>query len=156
MKAQELHRVLIVEDSEPDAMLLSSVFEELGFNCDINIITNGEEAIDYLNKSIGEGLALAPSLIMLDLNLPGKTGLEVLKEIKGDDCLNVIPIIIYTSSEDNLDVWSSYSMMANSYVVKGFKVEDVFEKISALCDFWFKSAKLPSADPGMFIKGDAK
>jgi len=108
----------------------------------IRVAKSGEEALDYVFKRNGFANCVDPDLIILDLNLPQIGGHQVLREIKSDDCLRTIPVIVYTSSDNPEDVWWSYNLYANSYVVKTFDLQEVFSKIKEIGRYWFKTATL--------------
>jgi len=134
--------ILVVEDSEPDATLLTKALTEMDIDVKIRVAKSGEEALDYVFKRNGFANCVDPDLIILDLNLPQIGGHQVLREIKSDDCLRTIPVIVYTSSDNPEDVWWSYNLYANSYVVKTFDLQEVFSKIKEIGRYWFKTATL--------------
>ena len=134
--------ILVVEDSEPDAILLTRALTEMDIDVKIRVAKSGEEALDYVFKRNGFANCVDPDLIILDLNLPQIGGHQVLREIKSDDCLRTIPVIVYTSSDNPEDVWWSYNLYANSYVVKTFDLQEVFSKIKEIGRYWFKTATL--------------
>lgn len=149
-------KVLIIEDNEPDADILQETIHEINDNIQTLVIPDGQEAIDYLlnlGKDTNEPYKI-PNLIILDLNLPTKSGFEVLIAIRNDDCTRSIPVIIHTSSKDELDVWVSYQNFANSYIIKGFDIEKVIDKVGILCEYWFNTAELPDIENIDFLKGE--
>lgn len=134
--------ILLVEDSESDARLIKEFLKEVNANSELNIVTDGVEALSFLHthcKPVDE----CPSIVILDLNLPRMGGHEVLKEMKKDKDLKRIPVIILTTSTDEEDIKKSYDGLASSYITKpvGF---DEFEKIiNSIINFWFNTAELP-------------
>jgi len=110
---------------------------------ELNVVEDGEAALDYLHQRGEYADAIRPDLVMLDLNLPKISGRDVLKEIKGDDDLSSIPVIVLSSSEDASDIKESYSLNANSFVTKPVKVEDFVDVVSSIEHFWIEIVKLP-------------
>lgn len=133
--------ILLIDDNLGDADIIKEAFIELNFFANITIADNGDEAINYLkggfiNKPY-------PDLILLDINLPRKSGFEILTFIKKDEILKIIPVIILTNSEVEQDILNSYKNYANSYIIKPFDYEKFLEILSSIINFWFKSATLP-------------
>jgi len=144
--------VVSIEDNTPDFELL-----EKALNCDENIsidlinIQNGQNAIEFLYK-IGEYVhAPTPNLVILDINLPKVNGLDILKNIKSNDNLKIIPVIIFSTSESEKDIEESYELNANTYITKTFDIQQLFKKIRMVADYWFKTAELPTTDNFSFI-----
>lgn len=136
-------KILMVEDSPSDADLTIEALKESKLLIDMSLVTDGVEAIAFLRqegKYINEVL---PDLILLDLNLPKKSGFEVLTEIKNDEKLRVIPVIILTTSDDEKDVNDAYSQYANSYVTKPVDFKQFLEVVELIEDFWLTIVKLP-------------
>ena len=110
----------------------------------LEVVTNGEDAMDYVYQR-GEFVeATRPDMILLDLNLPGKDGREVLAEIKGDDSVKRIPLVVLTSSEADKDIVQSYDLGANCYVKKPVNFSSFQDIIHSLEDFWFTVVRLPN------------
>jgi len=135
--------VLVVEDNPADARLIREAFDCFNEKCDIKLAEDGVEASDYLHKRGKYKNCKTPQLILLDLNLPKKNGRELLIEIKKDDELRLIPIIILTTSNDNKDVCVAYWNYANAYIAKPTDFDEFEELIKVFEDFWFKMAILP-------------
>jgi CheY-like chemotaxis protein len=111
------------------------------------VVTNGEQALDYLKNRVPFPNAVRPDLILLDLNLPRRDGLEVLKEIKGDPALRSITVVVLTTSEAPADVNSAYDLNANCYVVKPVDLESFTLAIRGIEHFWMSMASLPTMSP---------
>ena len=136
--------VLIVEDNRGDSELLRSAFSEWQAEAKLTILGDGEQALAYLYRTGSYAGAARPDLILLDLNLPRKTGLEVLAAIKNDPALQQIPVVVLTSSESPDDVSGAYELHANSYLTKTADLYEYFAKIRALEEFWLTTVRLPS------------
>lgn len=138
--------ILLVEDNEADIRLTQEGIKEAKIHNNLYVARNGEEAMDFLYKREEYENAVRPDLILLDLNLPKKDGREVLEEIKGDERLTHIPVVILTTSEAERDILKSYKLHANCYVNKPMGIDQFVEVIKAIEDFWFTIVKLPSED----------
>lgn len=135
--------ILLIEDNSDETSLISKIIKNNEWNINFNIVKDGMEAIDYLNKEGKYNNCVTPSLILLDLNLPKKSGREVLKELKQDEILKCVPIIVLTDSDDKKDIIESYDHHANAYITKPADF-DMFEKYMLIFkNFWFNSVKLP-------------
>lgn len=135
-------QILLVEDNEGDIVLTSEAFEESSCKVNIQVARNGKEAINILFDQ-NENAQL-PDLILLDINLPLLNGHEVLKKIKENEKTKHIPVIILTTSSAISDVNLTYENYANSFITKPADINDFFETINVLCNYWFKISKLPS------------
>ena len=138
--------VLLVEDSPGDARLILEAFKESKINTDVKVVEDGVEAIAFLRQQGTYANEQRPDLILLDLNLPRKDGREVLLEIKNDDDLKQIPILVLTTSNQAQDIITSYERHANSYITKPIDMDTFFETMKSLEDFWFRVVKLPPHD----------
>jgi len=141
--------ILMVDDDPDDFYLLREAFEECGIGNDLRLVSDGDELLDYLRRSGAFAHLLAaplPGLILLDLNMPKKDGREALREIKADDGLRHIPIVVYTTSAEERDVLESYKMGASSYVTKPRTFGDMLDMTRAMGRYWFKVAKLPETE----------
>ncbi len=136
-------KILLVEDSRADARLILEVFKEEKIGVDVDVVRDGEEAMDYLHKRGPFANADSPSLILLDLNLPKKDGREVLSEIKENPELKSIPIIILTTSQSDEDVMKSYKLQASCYVTKPIDLAHFVKVIRSLDEFWFSAVRFP-------------
>jgi two-component system, chemotaxis family, response regulator Rcp1 len=110
----------------------------------LNVVRNGEQAVEYLRQTANYTNAIRPDLILLDLNLPKKNGQEVLAEIKTDPNLKRIPVVILTTSKAEQDVVQSYNLHANCYIIKPVNFEEFANVIRSIEAFWFSIVKLAS------------
>jgi CheY-like chemotaxis protein len=136
--------ILLVEDNEGDIGLIEEVFEEAKIRNNLHIAEDGEEAILFLR---GEGKfsgSPRPDIILLDLNLPKKDGREVLREIKEDNHLKNIPVVVLTTSIAEKDVLRSYDLRANAYVTKPLDFDQFIRVVKSIENFWLEVVKLPT------------
>ena len=146
---EEASRIMVVEDSPEDFEATLRGFRSAGLKNDIIHCEDGDEALDYLHRRgcYGEpGSAPRPAVILLDLNLPGTDGHEVLADIKKDEDLCSIPVVVLTTSNDERDIAACYRAGANSYVRKPVQLESFLEAIRRLKDYWLEIAILPRPD----------
>ncbi len=139
-----LVHVLLVEDNEGDIFLTTEALEESKFIDRISIARDGQEALDFVCKNRGFETCLTPDLILLDVNLPKKSGHEVLGELKNHELYKKIPVIILTTSSSKRDIDLSYENYANCYITKPVEVGDFLDAISTIEQFWLNIAALPS------------
>ena len=138
--------ILIVEDSDDDYMATVRAFHKANLINPVQRCTNGDQAIDYLlqrGEFSGPGKAPRPNIILLDLNLPGTGGREVLRIIKGNPDLQKIPVIVLTTSNAEQDIEQCYEAGANSYVQKPVDLVGFIQSIARLTDYWFNVSILP-------------
>ncbi len=135
--------ILVCEDNLGDVYLITNSLQNSTLECRLHHVNNGEAAIDYLEQFDPYQNASRPDLILLDLNLPKKHGLEVLEEIKTNPKFKTIPVIILTSSQSEQDIWQSYELHGNCFVTKPFDVEEFTNTIKKIENFWLDSAQLP-------------
>ena len=135
--------ILVVEDSPSDARLIQEAFREVDPQADVNLVRDGQEALDFMLQAGQYASARRPDLVLLDLNLPRKSGTEVLKEIKSSDDLKEIPVVVLTSSYAREDVRGAYASQANGYVTKPSGLDEFFAAIRNIHQFWLKTAELP-------------
>lgn len=136
--------ILLVEDNPGDILLAREAFECSRIKNHLNIVKNGSEAVEFLKKEGNFRNAPIPDLILLDLNLPQKNGREVLTEIKQDDQLRNIPVIVFSSSESEQDIQSCYELWANCYISKPVDYDGFLIVIRSIENFWFSTVTLPS------------
>lgn len=136
--------ILLVEDNEGDILLTTEALEERKIINKISVAKDGKEALDFIFKEGAYKNATTPDLILLDVNLPKKSGHEVLQLIKNDDRTAHIPVIMLTTSSSETDINLSYKHHANCYITKPVEVNDFLEAISGIEDFWLKIVKLPT------------
>ncbi|AXG99403.1 response regulator [Deinococcus wulumuqiensis] len=135
--------ILLVEDSEPDILLTEEAFAEARVANRLHVARDGEEALQFLRRQGKHAQAPRPDVILMDINMPRKNGLEVLEEIKGDPELRPIPVLILTTSQAEDDVRRSYSGHASGYVVKPVGFENFLQAIRAFEDFWLTFVRFP-------------
>lgn len=132
--------ILIAEDDADDRFLLQAAFEENGFTDRLQFVGNGVEVLEFLN-----GLPDAsgfPRFILLDLNMPKKDGREVLKELKADPELGKIPVVIFSTTNNEQEMRRCYDLGANSYITKPNSFESLLKTVAALRSYWTQSGVL--------------
>lgn len=137
--------ILMVDDNLADIELMRDALGEEVELSSFAAARNGDEALRYLRQEGAYHDAKRPDLILLDINMPGKTGFDVLREIRQDHSLACIPVIILSGSSDDHDVDLSYRLTANAYLTKPVGLEALTRMIHALERFWLESARLPTA-----------
>lgn len=140
-------RILLVEDNPADVRLLREAMKACRLRCEMAVVEDGEAALDYLYRRGAHTAALRPDLVLLDLNLPKRNGIEVLAVAKSDPELRSLPFVVLTTSDSDEDVIRSYSLHANCYVRKPPTLEDFVRIVRTLDDFWFTIVKLPPKAP---------
>lgn len=136
-------KILLVEDNPGDAALCEEAFEDTDFLNDLCVARDGQEAVDYLTQSGKFHDALRPDMILLDLNLPKKNGLEVLEFIKSNDALKTIPVIMLTSSRRSDDILNAYDTHANCYIVKPLDAHKFMNVVQKTEEFWLSVVCFP-------------
>ncbi len=134
--------ILLVEDSPTDIMMVREVLEQVGLRNTVHVVEDGMEALRFLRRQGSHAQAPRPDLILLDLNLPGMNGKEVLAEIKADADLRTIPVVILTSSHNEADVDGAYRQWANCYVTKPVDYDDFTETVRRIERFWLGTVTL--------------
>ena len=135
--------ILLVEDNPGDARLLEEEFYDASIVNELHVVTDGDEALDFVNRRNAYGTAPRPDLILLDWKLPKTSGEAVLTEIKSDPSLAHIPVIVLTGSQAQVDLVTSYNNQANAYVPKPIDSEAFIDVIRSLEDFWLSLVHLP-------------
>ncbi|MEO0516465.1 MAG: response regulator [Cyanobacteria bacterium P01_A01_bin.116] len=135
--------VLLVEDDIGDIELTREAMVDSKLAVNLHVVKDGVEALKYLRQQGEHQRAIAPDLILLDLNLPRKDGREVLEDIKNDPALKRIPVIVLTTSDTEEDIVRSYNLGVNCYVQKPVGMEEFIRIVKVLEDFWFTIVKLP-------------
>ena len=141
--------ILMADDDPGDRLLTQEAMKDARLINDLRFVENGEELLDYLHargKFAPPASAPRPGLILLDLNMPRKDGRTVLKELKNSPALHNIPIAVLTTSEDDADVYRSYDLGVNSYIVKPVTFEAIVDTLQTLKQHCFQIVELPSAD----------
>lgn len=131
--------ILLVEDDPMDIELTLDAFKEVRLDNDIRIVTSGEEALDYLfgrNQYADRAAHPLPDIVLLDIKLPGLSGLQVLQKIKNTPVLKRIPVIILTSSQEESDRSNGYDFGANSYLIKPVTFENFLTVVKQIYDYW--------------------
>ena len=136
--------ILLIEDNEGDILLTREALEEKKIANHVSVVKNGKDGIDFMFKRGKYKEAETPDLVLLDINLPLKSGHEVLKQIKENEATKQVPVIILTTSSSEADISESYSNYANCYITKPVDVNDFLEAISMIEDFWFSIVMLPN------------
>ena len=140
--------ILLVEDNAGDVRLTREALKDAKVLNTLHVARDGEEAMDYLYHKGKYADAPRPDLILLDLNLPRKDGREVLAEIKADEDLKRIPVVILTTSKSEEDVLKVYNLHANCYVTKPLDLDQFIRVVQAIEDFWFTVVRLPDEGGG--------
>jgi len=135
--------ILLVEDNPGDVELVREALLEAKVRNELHVARDGVEAMQFLKGEAAYSQAPCPDLILLDLNLPKKSGREVLAEIKNDPYLKLIPVVILTSSKEEEDICRSYELHANCYVTKPVDFEQFLTVVKSIEDFWLTIVKLP-------------
>ena len=135
--------ILLVEDNPGDVRLTKEALKEAKVINNLTVLKDGVEALSFLRQQGTYDNAVTPHLILLDLNLPKKDGREVLAEIKADEKLKRIPIVVLTTSQDEQDVFRSYNLHANCYVTKPVDLEQFMTVVKSIEDFWLGIVMLP-------------
>lgn len=141
--------ILLVEDNPVDILVTTKAFSDGKLNAHLNVVEDGEEALDFLKRRSGYADAPVPDLILLDLNLPKKNGQEVLAEIKMDPALLAIPVVVLTSSQEQRDICASYDLHANCFITKPVDMEQFIDLVRSIEGFWFTVVKLPPPESGV-------
>lgn len=136
--------ILLVEDNPADARLIKEVFKDTKIKNKLYVVKDGVNAMAFLNQEEGYADMPIPDVILLDLNLPRKDGREVLKELKEDEALKRVPIVILTTSSAEEDIIRTYNNHANCYITKPVDFEKFLKVINSIEDFWLTVVRLPS------------
>ena len=141
--------ILIAEDDADDRFLLKAAFEENGFTDRLHFVENGVEVLEYLNKMTqdadakSDGELKMPRFILLDLNMPKKDGREVLKELKQNAMLKNIPVIIFSTTNNEQEMRRCYELGANSYITKPNSFENLIKTVAAFRSYWIHTTSIP-------------
>lgn len=138
--------ILLVEDNYSDVVLVKEAFKEGHTATNLSVVDDGEKALNYLRKKDKFSNVVTPDLILLDLNLPKINGIEILKIIKSDEDLRIIPVIMLSTSQNKEDIKSAYKNYANSYIIKPLDFEKFLEIIKTIETFWLTLTELPKDD----------
>lgn len=135
--------ILLVEDNPGDVRLTQEAFREGKVRNDLYVVGDGEQALKFLRREDGFSEMPRPDIILLDLNLPKKSGQEVLAEIKTDPSLHRIPVVILTTSKAEEDILKSYDLHANCFVTKPVDFDQFLRVVQSIQEFWLSVVKLP-------------
>lgn len=138
-----LVHILLVDDGPGDVRLTREAFREVMASAILHVAADGVEALAFVHQTGAHAKAPRPDLILLDLNLPKLDGTEVLANIKGDDRLKTIPVLILTTSGSEADISTCYGLHANCYLNKPVRLEAFETLVGSIVDFWLTKAKLP-------------
>jgi CheY-like chemotaxis protein len=136
--------VLLVEDSAAEARLAREALREATFPVHLHVASDGEQAMEFLRRQGPYHAAPRPQLVLLDLNLPRKDGREVLRDMKADDDLRRIPVVVLTTSQAQSDIARAYELHANCYIQKPLELDGFIEIVKSIHRFWLQMAELPS------------
>jgi CheY-like chemotaxis protein len=138
--------VLLIEDSAGDIDLTREALKEGKISIHLNVVEDGFKALKYLRREQPYPNSVRPDLILLDLNLPKVDGREVLREIKSDPQLRLIPVVVLTTSEAEVDILKTYGLGANCFITKPVGFPEFIKVVKSIEEFWFTIVKLPSKD----------
>lgn len=141
--------ILIAEDDADDRYLLQTAFAEAGYPEQIDFVENGVELLNYLQNVFSEDGAIEikslPGFILLDLNMPKKDGREVLKEIKQHPVFKKIPVIVFTTTKNEIEIKRCYELGANSYIVKPISFDALLKVVENIRSYWFQTVSIPAS-----------
>lgn len=137
--------VLAAEDDPDDRLLVGEAFRDAGLNCNLEFVEDGDSLLDYLlaRGNFAERQGRQPSLILLDLNMPGKDGREALAELKSHPQLRRIPVVVMTTSRAQTDILQSYDLGVSSFIVKPATFDALVEVVRRLGQYWLETVELP-------------
>lgn len=148
MVSNSAQPLLVVEDSDEDFEAFGRVLRQASITHPIYRCTDGDDALDFLYRTgeyIESAKAPRPGIILLDLNLPGTDGREVLEQIKQDEDLKIIPVVVFTTSSNPKDIEVCYRYGVNGYILKPIDIKKLMRTIQVLIDYWFEAVVLPDA-----------
>lgn len=140
--------ILLVDDDPGDVLMIEEALESVDSPRKIFVVNDGEEAVAFLRRTGAFSKAPRPDVVLLDLNMPRMDGRQVLAEIKADEVLRSIPIVVLTTSQSPADILSSYSLHANAYVTKPLNLDDLTDVVHKIDYFFARIAALPGQRPG--------
>ncbi len=136
--------ILLVEDNEGDILLTTDAFADYKTKTTVSVVKNGKLALEYMFKKGEFQTAVRPDIVILDINLPFKNGLEVLEIIKSDESMKFIPTIMFTTSSSKSDILKAYANHANAFITKPIDVADFLNAILSIEIFWLNIIQLPN------------
>lgn len=140
---QKSVEILLVDDNPGDVLLTRELLSETKVSNHVNVALSGMTALQFLRKEGPYESAPSPDLVLLDINMPVMSGLEMLKEMRSDPRLKSLPVIVLTSSDAEEDISKCYELHANSYVVKPGELDQFYKIIQSIDDFWLTMARFP-------------
>jgi len=142
------HRIdiLLVEDDPGDVELTREGLREAKMLVNLHVVDDGEKAMKFLRKEAPYTEAVRPDIVLLDLNMPRKSGKETLQEIKADPALRAIPVVILTTSEAETDIALCYDLGANCYITKPISFEAFTKVVAMIEEFWFTIVRMPAKE----------
>lgn len=141
----QILKILLVEDNPGDVRLTMEALKDAEVPNKLSVVRDGVEAMEFLRRQGQYATAARPDLILLDLNLPRKDGRQVLKEIKADDTLKRIPVVVLTTSRAEEDILKAYDLNANCYITKPVDLDQFTQVMQAIEVFWLTVVKLPKS-----------
>ena len=141
--------ILLVDDSEGEARLFTESLRQAAPRVNLYWVATAAEGLEFLNRQNRFQDVGQADIVVCDLNMPGMSGFDFLKRVKGDSMLKRLPVIMYSGSSHARDVEICYTLGANAYLVKAMTPEGMVEQLKTLVHFWLESAKLPTALAGM-------
>ncbi len=146
MREQNALTILLADDDPDDRLLVKEAFEENHLLNPLHMVEDGEQLMDYLyRRGRFAEYAVRPNLILLDLNMPRKSGIEALQEIKSDASLRTIPVIVLTTSKAEEDILRTYDLGVNSFIVKPVTFDSLVDLVKELGKYWFQLVELPNS-----------
>ncbi len=140
----EKFNVLLVEDNEGDILLTKEALESSRYIGKLTTLKDGQAAIDYLENALKDITATLPDIILLDINIPKKSGHEVLQYIKTHDKMKHLPVLMLTTSSAEKDIMTSYQNHANCFISKPIQIDDFMELITKVEEFWLNTVAIPN------------
>lgn len=140
---QSRGKILLIDDNRAETEMIRAAFHEEFPGIQLSMHHSGTEALSFLMRAEGGPVKPAPDLILLDLNMPEMDGLSVLKKIKGDPALRHIPVIVLSTSNNDLDIFKSYNLQANCFLVKPLHFKELVSLIRNIVHFWLHVARIP-------------
>jgi CheY-like chemotaxis protein len=137
------HTILMADDDEDDRDLAQDAFREAGLAGQIRFVLDGQELVDDLRRHANSAHPERPDIVLLDLNMPRKDGREALAEIRGDESLRGIPVVVLTTSKDEEEIRRSYRLGANSFIAKPVTHAELVDVMRELATYWFDVVELP-------------
>ena len=143
-------QILMADDDDDDRMMTEKAMKKNHLANEIKFVVDGEDLMDYLlhRKNYTEENAPVPDLILLDINMPKKDGIEALKEIKSNKKLKAIPVIVLTTSSAEEDIIKTYKLGVNSFITKPVTFEELVKVVKEIDNYWFELVKLPNTNNG--------